>query len=69
VVSFSISTVVTFQLSFALEEAGSKLLSWVISDYSGRRNVILTTNVELGQWNTVINANRFAAAFINRIIH
>jgi len=34
-----------------------------------RRSVAITTNLEFGQWNTVINDNRLTAALIDRFIH
>ena len=29
----------------------------------------ITTNLEFGQWNTVINDNRLTAALIDRLVH
>jgi len=31
--------------------------------------VAITTNLEFGQWNTVINDNRLTAALIDRLVH
>ena len=39
------------------------------SQLSERRSVAITTNLDFGQWNTVINGNRVTAALIGRLVH
>jgi DNA replication protein DnaC len=41
----------------------------VIASCYERRSVAITTNLELGQWNTVISHNRLPAALIDRLVH
>jgi DNA replication protein DnaC len=41
----------------------------VIASGYERRIVAITTNLEFGQWNTVINHNRLTAALIDRLVH
>ena len=41
----------------------------MIANCYERRSVAITTNLEFGQWNTVINDNRLTAALIDRLVH
>jgi DNA replication protein DnaC len=48
---------------------GSELLFNVIADCYERRSVIVTSNLEFGQWNQVFGDNRLTAALIDRLVH
>ncbi len=41
----------------------------VISDCYERKSLIITSNLEFSQWNTVFGDNRLTAALIDRLIH
>ncbi len=46
-----------------------KLLFQVISDCYERKSLIITSNLEFSQWNTVFGDNRLTAALVDRLIH
>lgn len=48
---------------------GSELLFDVISECYETTSVIVTTNLEFGQWNTVFGDKRLTAAIIDRLVH
>lgn len=48
---------------------GSELLFDLISECYESASVIVTTNLEFGQWNTVFGDNRLTAAIIDRLVH
>jgi DNA replication protein DnaC len=48
---------------------GSELLFNVIADCYERRSVIVTSNLEFGQWNQIFGDNRLTAALIDRLVH
>src|SRR5690606_8809552 len=52
-----------------LHRHGAELLFNVIADSYERRSVIVTTNLEFGQWNTVLADDRLTAALIDRLVH
>lgn len=52
-----------------LHRHGAELLFNVVADCYERRSVIVTTNLEFGQWNTVLADNRLTAAMIDRLVH
>ncbi len=52
-----------------LHRHAAELLFQVIANCYERRGVAITTNLEFGHWNTVINDNRLTAAFIDRLVH
>lgn len=52
-----------------LHRHGAELLFNVIAGCYERRSVIVTTNLEFGQWNTVLADNRLTAALIDRLVH
>lgn len=52
-----------------LHRHAAELLFQVIANCYERRSVAITTNLEFGQWNTVINDNRLTAALIDRLVH
>ena len=41
----------------------------VISDCYERKSLIITSNLEFSQWNTVFGDNRLTAALVDRLIH
>lgn len=47
----------------------AELLFQVISDCYERKSLIITSNLEFSQWNTVFGDNRLTAALIDRLIH
>lgn len=52
-----------------LHRHAAELLFQVIANCYERRSVAITTNLDFGQWNTVINDNRLTAALIDRLVH
>lgn len=52
-----------------LHKEASELLFGVISDCYERKSLIITSNLEFSQWNTVFGDNRLTAALIDRLIH
>lgn len=52
-----------------LHKEAAELLFQVISDCYERRSLIITSNLEFSQWNTVFGDDRLTAALIDRLIH
>ncbi len=52
-----------------LHKAAAELLFQVISDCYERKSLIITSNLEFSQWNTVFGDNRLTAALIDRLVH
>lgn len=52
-----------------LHKDAAELLFQVISDCYERKSLIITSNLEFSQWNTVFVDNRLTAALIDRLIH
>lgn len=52
-----------------LHKESAELLFQIISDCYERRSLIITSNLEFSQWNTVFGDNRLTAALIDRLIH
>ena len=52
-----------------LHKDAAELLFQVISDYYERKSLIITSNLEFSQWNTVFGDNRLTAALVDRLIH
>lgn len=52
-----------------LHKDGAELLFQVVSDCYERRSIIITSNLEFSQWNSVFGDNRLTAALIDRLIH
>ncbi len=48
---------------------GSELLFDLISECYESASVIVTSNLEFGQWNSVFGDNRLTAAIIDRLVH
>ena len=52
-----------------LHKDAAELLFQVISECYERKSLIITSNLEFSQWNTVFGDNRLTAALIDRLIH
>lgn len=52
-----------------LHKDGAELLFQVVSDCYEQRSMIITSNLEFSQWNSVFGDNRLTAALIDRLIH
>lgn len=52
-----------------LHKEAVELLFQVISDCYERKSLIITSNLEFSQWNSVFGDNRLTAALIDRLIH
>ncbi len=48
---------------------GSQLLFNVIADCYETRSVIVTSNLEFGQWNQIFGDDRLTAALMDRLVH
>jgi len=52
-----------------LHKEAAELLFQVISSCYEQKSLIITSNLEFSQWNTVLGDNRLTAALIDRLIH
>ena len=52
-----------------LHKESAELLFQVISECYERKSLIITTNLEFSNWNTVLGDNRLTAALIDRLVH
>ena len=52
-----------------LHKEASELLFQVISDCYEQKSLIITSNLEFSQWNTVFGNDKLTAAMIDRLIH
>lgn len=52
-----------------LHRHGAELLFNVVASCYEQRSMAVTTNLEFGQWNTVLGDNRLTAALIDRLVH
>ena len=52
-----------------LHKDAAELLFQVISDCYERKSLIITSNLEFSQWNTVFGDNRLTATLLDRLIH
>lgn len=52
-----------------LHKDAAELLFQVVFDCYERKSLIITSNLEFSQWNTVFGDNRLTAALIDRLIH
>lgn len=53
----------------SLHKEASELLFQVVSDCYEQRSMIITSNLEFSQWNTVFGNDKLTAAMIDRLIH
>jgi DNA replication protein DnaC len=51
------------------QKQGSELFFHIIADCYERKSVIVTSNLEFGQWNRVFGGNRLTAALVDRLVH
>lgn len=52
-----------------LHKEASELLFQVVSDCYEQKSLIITSNLEFSQWNTIFGNNKLTAAMIDRLIH
>ena len=52
-----------------LHKEAAELLFQVIAECYEQRSLIVTSNLEFSQWNTVLGDNKLTAALIDRLIH
>jgi len=52
-----------------LHKDSAELLFHVVSDAYERKSLIITSNLEFSQWNTIFGDNKLTAALIDRLIH
>ena len=65
-----VELVVIDEIGFVpLHKDAAELLFQVISDCYERKSLIITSNLEFSQWNTVFGDNRLTAALVDRLIH
>ena len=65
-----VELIVVDEIGFVpLHKDAAELLFQVISDCYERRSLIITSNLEFSQWNTVFGDNRLTAALVDRLIH
>ena len=65
-----VELVVIDEIGFVpLHKDAADLLFQVISDCYERKSLIITSNLEFSQWNTVFGDNRLTAALVDRLIH
>ena len=65
-----VELIVVDEIGFVpLHKDVAELLFQVISDCYEHRSLIITSNLEFSQWNTVFGDNRLTAALIDRLIH
>ena len=65
-----VELIVVDEIGFVpLHKDAAELLFQVISDCYERRSLIITSNLEFSQWNTVFGDDQLTAALIDRLIH
>jgi DNA replication protein DnaC len=52
-----------------LHKEASELLFQIVSDCYEQKSLIITSNLEFSQWNTVFGNDKLTAAMIDRLIH
>lgn len=52
-----------------LHKDAAELLFQIVSDCYERKSLIITSNLEFSQWNSVFGDNRLTAALIDRLVH
>ncbi|MFT9497935.1 MULTISPECIES: IS21-like element helper ATPase IstB [Bacillota] len=51
------------------QKEGSELLFHIIADCYEHKSVIVTSNLEFGQWNRIFGDNRLTSALVDRLVH
>ncbi|MGI2708223.1 IS21-like element helper ATPase IstB [Bacillus cytotoxicus] len=51
------------------QKDGSELLFHIIADCYEQKSVIVTSNLEFGQWNKVFGDNKLTATLVDRLVH
>ncbi|WP_079707631.1 IS21-like element helper ATPase IstB [Paraliobacillus ryukyuensis] len=51
------------------QKQGAELLFHIIADCYEHKSVIVTSNLEFGQWNRVFGDNRLTTALVDRLVH
>ncbi|MBF7084703.1 ATP-binding protein [Desulfallas sp. Bu1-1] len=65
-----VELIIIDELGFVpLLREGAELLFNVVAQAYERRSIIVTSNLQFGQWNTVLGDNRLTAALIDRLVH
>ncbi len=65
-----VELIVVDEIGFVpLHKEAAELLFQVISECYERKSLIITSNLEFSQWNTIFGDNRLTAALIDRLIH
>ena len=52
-----------------LDRNGAELLFNVVAQAYERQSIIITSNLQFGEWNSVLGDNRLTAAMIDRLVH
>ena len=51
------------------QNQGAELLFHIIADCYEQKSVIVTSNLEFGQWNRIFGDNRLTSALVDRLVH
>ncbi|MGF2773331.1 IS21-like element helper ATPase IstB, partial [Bacillus cereus] len=51
------------------QKQGAELLFHIIADLYEQKSVIVTSNLEFGQWNRIFGDNRLTSALVDRLVH
>jgi len=66
----TVNLIIIDELGFVpLSREGAELLFNVIAQAYEHQSLIVTSNLQFGQWNTVLGDNRLTAALIDRLVH
>jgi len=52
-----------------LDRSGAELIFNVVAQAYERQSIIITSNLQFGEWNSVLGDNRLTAAMIDRLVH